>query len=73
MLSGGRNYREDYVVICKGEIMFSSTCVRDIKETVKNKSSVFHNHRKTQKKNLKSEEKAEKEKISAKTVKKLHS
>ena len=73
MLSGGRNYREDYVVICKGEIMFSSTCVRDIKETVKNKRSVFHNHRKTQKKNLKSEEKAEKEKISAKTVKKLHS
>lgn len=73
MLSGGRNYREDYVVICKGEIMFSSTCVRDIKETVKNKSSVFHNHRKTQKKNLKSKEKAEKEKISAKTVKKLHS
>lgn len=60
MLSGGRNYREGCVVICRGENMFSSTDVRDIKETVKNKRSVFHNREKTYKKNLKSKEKAEK-------------
>lgn len=51
------------MVICRGENMFSSTNVTDIKDTLKNKSSVFHNHKKTYKKNLKSKEKAEKEKM----------
>ena len=50
--------------------MFISIDVRDIKETVENKMSIFWNYKKTYKKNLKSKEKTGKEKMSAKIVKK---
>ena len=53
------------------EEKIGSTDVTDIKETVKNKRSIFHNHKKTYKKNLKSKEKAEKEKMSAKYSEKI--
>lgn len=58
------------VVICRGENIFISVDVRDIKETVENKMSIFWNYKTTYKKNLKSKEKTEKEKMSAKIVKK---